>query len=80
MNGGDIEELKQYGYTECNTSVNIYWQKTTGKCFLFADTSMAIYNSLEIWHERKNSTKKTKCTILANKGCIHYYAEDLPST
>ena len=75
LNGGDINELKQYGYTECNTGVNIYWQKTSGKCFLFADTSVAIYNSLEVWYERKNSAKKTMHTTSINERCMEAYNE-----
>lgn len=73
MNGGDINELKQYGYTECNTGVNIYWQKTTGKCFLFADTSKAIYDSLEVWYERKNTAKKAESIVQTTEGRMETY-------
>lgn len=57
-NGGDITEFKQYGYTECNTGVNVYYQRTTGKCFLFSDSIQTIYDSLEVWYERKKSSTK----------------------
>ena len=57
-NGGDITEFKQYGYTECNTGVNVYYQRTTGKCFLFSDSIQTIYDSLEVWYERKKSNTK----------------------
>lgn len=67
LNGGDINEFKQYGYTECNTGVNVYYQKTTGKCFLFADTTKAIYDSLEVWYERKIYRKEIKHTASAIK-------------
>jgi hypothetical protein len=46
--GGCMIEFKEYGYTECSNSVNVYWQKSTGKCFLFADSINLIYDSLEI--------------------------------
>lgn len=55
-NGGDITEFKQYGYTECNTGVNVYYQHTTGKCFLFSDSIQTIYDSLEVWYERKRTS------------------------
>ncbi len=67
LNGGNINEFKQYGYTECNTGVNVYYQKTTSKCFLFANTTEAIYNSLEVWYERSNSRKETKPTTQTAK-------------
>ena len=57
-NGGDITEFKLYGYTECNTGVNVYYQRTTGKCFLFSDSIQTIYDSLEVWYERKKSSTK----------------------
>ena len=65
LNGGDITEFKQYGYTECNTGVNVYYQHTTGKCFLFSDNIQTIYVSLEVWYERKrtNSTSVSKQTM-----------------
>ena len=46
--GGCMIEFKQYGYTECTNGVNVYWQKTTGRCFLFADNLTVIYNSLDV--------------------------------
>lgn len=45
--GGCIIEFKNYGYTECSNGVNVYWNKTVGKCFLFADNITTIYDSLE---------------------------------
>ena len=72
-NGGDITEFKQYGYTECNTGVNVYYQRTTGKCFLFANTTETIYNSLEVWYERKNIRKETKSTTQTAKRFMEAY-------
>lgn len=61
LHGGCLVELKQYGYTECNNGVNIYWNKTVGKCFLFADSIITIYNSLEVGYE--NTHKRMEIGI-----------------
>jgi hypothetical protein len=58
IHGGCLIELKQYGYTECSNGVNIYWNRTVGKCFLFADNIMTIYDSLEVGYEKQNSKPK----------------------
>jgi len=61
VHGGCLIELKQYGYTECNNGVAIYWNRTVGKCFLFADNIMTIYDSLEVSHE--SSYKRVEAGI-----------------
>ncbi len=73
INGGCIKEFKQYGYTECNTGVSVYWQKSTGIAVLFADSMSIITTSLEVWYERKIERKKTQATVQAIEELMDHY-------